>query len=214
MQSGFVGSRLPRSFEEYRDLLARTYDPMKRDLALKILEQPALRMALSMWDGRQLTNQHNKNLANEIIRFVSLLMGKVYDFNPAGVIIRDLPSGLLGQQDSQANRVYLSPVLLRGRAREFLDTIVHEQIHRLQAELMFRLNLSKKGKVLTPEERALAMYWKMEEPKYRSVTANGWELKGDAMKRYRELGQEYHAFETANWVAATVCPFDPSLPEP
>ncbi|HBN07991.1 MAG TPA: hypothetical protein DD435_04860 [Cyanobacteria bacterium UBA8530] len=206
---GFTGMKIPKSPEEYRELLARTYDPKKRDLALAILEQPSLRMAISLWDARKAVN--NRNLASEINRFVSALMGKVYDFNPAVAQFRDLPPGLLGQQDSYNNKIFLSPRLCGGRAREFLETLIHEQIHRLQAELMFRLSLSKKGKAMSLDERALAMYWKSEEPKYRSVLASGWDFKGDTLQRYRDLAQEYHAFETGDFVAGKVCPFDPPL---
>lgn len=205
--SGFTGLKIPTSFEEYKALLAKTYDPKKRELAFIILEQPALRMALSLWDARH--PQKNRNLAAELVRFVSTLMGKVYGFVPAAALFKDLPPGLRGQQDSYANRIYLSPNLLRLSARDFLDTVIHEQIHRLQAELIGRLVLSKGGKPLTLDERALAMYWKAEEPKYRSILSAGWELKGDTMKRYQELGQEYHSFDTGTFVSGQVCSFDP-----
>lgn len=205
--SGFTGMKIPKSVDEYKALLAKTFDPKKRELAFVILEQPALRMALSMWDARH--PQKNRNLAAEIVRFVSTLMGKVYGFVPAGVIFKELPPGLRGQQDSYANRVYLSPNLLMLSSRDFLDTVVHEQIHRLQAEMMGRLVLSKGGKPLTLDERALAMYWKAEEPKYRSVLSAGWDMKGDTLKRYRELGQEYHAYDSGLFVSGQVCSYDP-----
>lgn len=189
-----------RSVEQYRALLAQLFDHKAQVAAEGMLEEPVLRSMREVWTpGRPEVNHH---VALAFMRYFLPKLGEAYDFKPCPVDFNDtLSGGFGGLYDLKQDRVYLPLRVLNGTFVDFIAVLVHEQMHCMQERVIGRLNLSRNGQPLSPEERAIAVYWRNEQPKYRSAMANGSEMSPETRKRYRQIGQEYHSIQTGEYIS-------------
>lgn len=194
---------LPRNAAQYRALLSRLFDHKAEAAALAMREEPVLRSMREVWTpGRPEVNRH---VATEFMRYFLPKVGEAYGFKPCPVEFDDtLSGGYNGLYDLRQDRVYLPQKVLAGTFADFVDVLVHEQMHCMQERLIGRVHLAKQGVPLTPDERAIATYWRNEQPKYRSAMANGSDMSPETRKRYREIGQEYHSIQTGSFFSAAL----------
>lgn len=198
---GYVGGEPPRDWTGYRELQAELFDA-KRSLLVRLLSaEPVFAGAVREWTPKSTTA--NANISRLLVPYVVTAMEKVYEFG-APPIIFSPAAGFLGTYDMRHHKITLTPLLFARPLKEFVDTLVHEEIHALQAEMMLMLNAQKKGRALIPAERAIAQYWKNEEPKYRSALAAGSQMSPQTRRRYMMIGQEFHAWTTGHYVASKV----------
>lgn len=201
LQSGFVGAEPPKTFTAYKQLVSDLFDAKRQRLVDKLMAQPVFEAARNEWNPRHSTT--NANIARELVPYVVQAMQEVYEFSAPPIHFTNA-GGFLGTYDMRHHKITLTPQLFGRPAREFVDTLVHEEIHALQADMMLMLNVQKKGRVLTPPERSIAQYWKNEEPKYRSAMAAGSNMSPETKRRYQMIGQEYHAWTTGHYVASRI----------
>lgn len=189
-----------RSVEQYRALLAKLFDQKAQTAAEGMLDEPVLRSMREVWTpGRP---EVNHRVALEFMRYFLPKLGEAYDFKPCPVEFNDtLSGGFGGLYDLKQDRVYLPQRVLNGSFKDFIDVLVHEQMHCLQERLIGGLNLARNGQPLSLEERVIAVYWRNEQPKYRSAMANGSEMSPETRKRYRQIGQEYHSIQTGEYIS-------------
>lgn len=195
---------LPRSVGQYRTLLSRLFDDKAQDATDAMRDEPVLASMREVWTpGRP---EVNRRVAGEFMRYFLPKLGEAYGFKPCPVQFDDtLSGGYNGLYDLKHDRIYLPEKTLSGTFADFVDVLAHEQMHCMQERLIGRLHLSKNGEPLTPDERAIATYWRNEQPKYRSAMANGSQMSPETRKRYREIGQEYHSIQTGAYMSARLC---------
>ncbi|HEY9855389.1 MAG TPA: hypothetical protein V6D05_06600 [Stenomitos sp.] len=191
---------IPRSVSQYRALLSRMFDDKAELASDDMLQEPVLKSMRDVWmPGRP---EVNRKVALEFMRYFLPKLGESYGFKPCPVEFDDtLSGGYNGLYDLRQDRIYLPQRALNGTFAEFIDVLVHEEMHCMQERLIGRLHLNKNGVPLTPDERAIATYWRNEQPKYRSAMANGSDMSPETRKRYREIGQEYHSITTGEYVS-------------
>lgn len=134
----------------------------QRDLlAARLHGDPQLRGMLDRW--ATLTVQQKLELARQVSRH----MGEVFGFAPAPLTLvsDEQADGAYGQYDSEAGpigRIELNVTKMRGTSAkvmfDFLDTVVHEQTHRYQDDLVRQLKGGRlaAGDLRLPVARALA----------------------------------------------------------
>jgi hypothetical protein len=197
--AGFDIARVPANFNDYRALVQHVFDAPKRGLAARLSKEPAIRAAFEVWQPGNL--QTNLNVTYELFGRISTCMGQIYRFHPAEIGYKANMDGMWGYYVPATRRVYFAELLLHQPAREMVATIVHEQIHKLQDEMVWRLD-HRCTQPLTHDERALALYWLREEKVLKHLYAKGFSDmaagKGDAV--YRRIGKEHHAFDTEEYV--------------
>lgn len=202
LQGAFTGpplGQIPRNVEEYRALLARHFDPMCEQACDDMEGEPVLGSMRQVWTPGQ--PDVNLHVAQEFMRYFLPKLGEAYDYRPCPVEFNDtLSGGYQGLYDLKQDRVYLPTKILAGTFPDFVDVLTHEQMHCMQERLIGRQTVSRKGQALEPEQRALAAYWRNEQPKYRSAMANGSEMSPETRTRYRAIGQEYHAIQTGSYM--------------
>ncbi len=201
LADGYIGEEPPKTFAQYRALMCELFDG-KRDKVVGLLKREAVfNSAIVEWTPKRSTT--NANIARQLTPYVVKAMETVYDY--AAPPIEYVPAaGFLGTYDMKAHKIQITPVLFTLPLKEFIDTLIHEEIHAFQAEWMLMLNTQMRGKVLAPPERAIARYWRNEEPKYRSALAAGSQMSPDTKRRYRMIGQEYHAWTTGHYISTKV----------
>ncbi|HEY9897595.1 MAG TPA: hypothetical protein V6D00_00310 [Pantanalinema sp.] len=192
---------LPRSRGQYRALLGRLFDAKAEDAAEAMRDEPVLSSMREVWQpGRP---EVNRRVASEFMRYFLPKLGEAYGFKPCPVQFDDtLSGGYNGLYDLRHDRIYLPERTLSGTFADFIDVVAHEEMHCMQERLIARLHLIKHGTPLTPDERAIATYWRNEQPKYRSAMANGSAMSPETRARYREIGQEYHSIRTGAYMSA------------
>ena len=189
-----------RSVEQYRAMVAQIFDHKAHQAIAQMREEPVLNSMREVWTpGRP---EVNHRVALEFMRYFMPKLGEAYDFKPCPVEFNDtLSGGYGGLYDLKQDRIYLPTRVLSGTFKDFIDVLTHEQMHCLQERLIGRLNLARNGQPLSLEERAIAVYWRNEQPKYRSAMANGSQMSPETRKRYRQIGQEYHSIQTGEQVS-------------
>ncbi|MBI6546806.1 MAG: hypothetical protein HY692_08425 [Cyanobacteria bacterium NC_groundwater_1444_Ag_S-0.65um_54_12] len=195
----YQSSEPPRTFAAYRIILSQLFDAKRQRLFDLLAAEPVMRSATTEWSPR--SSVTNANIARVLVPFVVKALEQSYEFNAPPVEFAPA-AGFLGTYDSRHHKITLSPQLFGSSCKEFLDTLIHEEIHALQGELLALLNVQRRGRILTPVERAIAQYWKNEEPKYRSALAAGSQMSPDTKRRYLLIGQEFHAWTTGHFVAS------------
>ena len=197
----FVGQEPPKTLAAYRQLLSELFDARRDRVVRQLQAQPVFKVARVEWNPRQTST--NANIARELVPYVVNAMQAAYEFSAPSIEFSPA-AGFLGTYDIKHHKITLTPQLFGKPLKEFLDTLVHEEIHAFQADVMLMLNVQRKGRVLSPAERAIAQYWKNEEPKYRSALAAGSSMSPETRRRYQMIGQEYHAWSTGHFVATKV----------
>ena len=195
------GPEPPRSFAAYKALMEELFNPL-RDKALALMQkEPVFRTAREVWKKGQ--GQANAAIVQTLSPWVVRALQEAYDFSAPPVSFQHA-AGFLGQYDMRHHRIIITPRLFDASLKDFLDTLIHEEMHAFQAELILMLSTQRKGRTLTPPERAIAQYWKNEEPKYRSTLAAGSAMSPETKARYRMIGQEHHAWTTAHFLSARI----------
>lgn len=187
---GFEPGRRPPTFMAYRALMQRVYGPCVGQLVPRIVEDTPLFGAIDTWPGAP----PSQRLALVQILFTRLShhTGVVFGFRPAPLTMgRGIKKGLLALYTEEENRVVLMDVLLQAHAAMVVTTVVHEQLHRLQAEKVAALRTGR----LTPAERSLALYWEAE-----GVA----DFSKDYMD-YRYNGREYQAHQLSQALGLQLC---------
>lgn len=148
-----------RSVAQYRAVLGRLFDEKADQATRDMLQEPVLVSMQEVWTpGRP---EVNRRVATEFMRYFLPKLGEAYGFKPCPVEFNDtLCGGYNGLYELRRDRVYLPERSLRGTLAEFIDVLVHEEMHCMQERLIGRLNLSKGGVPLNPDERAIATYWR------------------------------------------------------
>jgi hypothetical protein len=186
----------PPDFEGYRRLLHRVFDSARQRLATEAAREPVLVETYMRW--RPGAEASNMRLFYPAFERLSTLMGMIYGFAPARLGYSADMRGSFGQYDHKGV-VLFAERLLDEPVGEVFDTIVHEQIHRLQHRMTEALTPRGRRR-MTDDEARLALYWEREEPLAQAFYRQPPE---DAdMPAYRRLGKEYHAFDTGEYVSA------------
>jgi hypothetical protein len=200
---GFDPASVPANFNAYRVLVHRVFEGPKRTLAVRLSKEPTIRAAFEVWQPGNVKT--NLNVTYELFARISTAMGQVYRFHPADIGYKANMDGMWGYYVPATRKVYFAELLLHQPAREMVATIVHEQIHKLQDELCWRLD-NRCSQPLSLDERALALYWLREERVIKQLYAKGMADiaagRGDGV--YRRIGKEHHAFDTEEYVVPTV----------
>lgn len=186
----------PAGFEGYQRLLHRVFDPARRRLAEEAAYEPVLAEAYARW--RPGAFEANMRLFYPAFERLSTLMGMIYGFAPARLGTSEDMRGNLGQYDYKG-AVVIAERLLDEPVGEVFDTIVHEQIHRLQHRMTEGLTPRGRRR-LSEDEARLALYWEREEPLAQAFYRR--DIEPADMPAYRRLGKEYHAFDTGEYVSA------------
>lgn len=190
---GFEADKVPKNDAEYRQLLHRVFDPHKRELARQMMKVPVFQGAYDIWDHEG--DAAKTHVMWELFDRINALMGPIYQFRPAAMGYMPNLRGAMGMYVEEKRQVMLGASLLRMPVQETFATIIHEQIHKLQYEMMWRLD-HPGVKALTLDERYLVYYWircelnGRRERAYHDLYVNG------KVALYRALPIEYHAFDT------------------
>lgn len=201
--AGFEPGMVPEDFETYRALVHCVFDAPKRRLCAQAVAQPMFRAAFEVWHPAR--REGNLNVLYEVYGKLAQLMGAIYRFHPAPLGYDPQIADFHGLYLRDRRRIVLSERLLAYPPEEMFDTIVHEQIHKLQHEMTLRLRFPSQFP-LSLEERSLALYWEREQPRIAALYARGIHDartgRGDA--NYRRIGVEYHAYDTGEALAAAL----------
>lgn len=189
---GYEPGARPPSLHALQDLYQRVYGPCLAPMAGRVLHDLALYAALEGWrPGDQARNGARLQV---VFRQLTAIMGDALAFKtaPLGRVDRHRTLGGFYDHDEQA--IFLATSLLASHPAAVVNTIVHEQAHRLQHLLIQRLTYAPRK--LTPAERSLALYW------YEEGTAQ----PGADYAKYRYNGREYHADQTGKAVVKGLMP--------
>lgn len=180
---GYPPGGKPPSLLALKALYEAVYQPCLAPLPGRILADTALFGAIDTWQPQQ----GNDNLlpVHLIFRQLSALLSDAFAFSPAPLGRVDRHRTLGGYYDHQEQAIFLSTSLFQAHAAAVVNTIVHEQMHRLQHLLIQRLLYAPRK--LAPAERSLATYWHDE----------GTAQPGEDFAAYRYNGREYHADQMA-----------------
>lgn len=210
VSEGFTPEMVPADFEEYKALLHQVFEGPLQRLAVEALRQPAFKSAFAAWEPGN--HRVNTNVFHEVYERLSTMMGRIYRFAPAPLGMDDVHLDNHG-----SNAVYIvnwGRIAVSRRAFDqpvagVFNSIVHEQIHCLQQMMMLRIDWPS-AHPLTLPERALAYYWRREEPRYARRMAEAFAdmREGRGSGAYRRIPVEYHAFWTGDHIESVlVCAY-------
>jgi len=173
-------------------LYEAVYQPCLAPLPSRILADTALFGAIDTWQPQK----GNDNLLpmHLIFRQLSALLSDAFAFQPAPLGRVDRHRTLGGYYDHQEQAIFLSTSLFQSHAAAVVNTIMHEQMHRLQHLLIQRLLYAPRK--LSAAERSLATYWHSE----------GTAQPGEDFAAYRYNGREYHADQMAKALIGGLLP--------
>ncbi len=192
---------VPADDAAYRAQLATVFGTREAILCKRLRENVDARRLARTLDGTA--------AAERLFGVLSRALGELFGFEPAPVIwTPGLPAdnaiGLF-LRGRGWERVVLSLRLLE-RPAEFVDTVIHEQTHRLQHALTCRLNTPQIP--LHPLERGLVLYWLRKEPERERDYARSARER-DSRRRmalYRAIPIEHHAYSMAERVLKDAFP--------
>lgn len=180
---GYAPGAKPPSLLALKALYEAVYFPCLAPLPSRVLSDTALFGAIELW--RPQAGQDNLLPLHLIFRQLSSLLSDAFAFQTAPLGRVDRHRTLGGYYDHQEQAIFLSSALFQSHAAAVVNTIVHEQMHRLQHLLIQRLLYAPRKLALA--ERSLATYWHSE----------GTAQPGEDFAAYRYNGREYHADQTA-----------------
>lgn len=189
---GYEPGARPPSLHALQDLYQRVYGPSLEVVAGRVLHDLALYAALEGW--RPGDRDQNGARLQVVFRQLSAILGDALAFKTAPLGRVDRHRTLGGFYDHNEQAIFLATSLLASHPAAVVNTIVHEQAHRLQHLLIQRLTYAPRK--LSPAERSLALYW------YEEGTAQ----PGADYARYRYNGREYHADQTGKAVVKGLMP--------
>jgi len=185
---------VPADDAAYRARLTEVFGPREARLADRLAhDAEAQRLAARLAGDR--------SAGERLHARVSAAMGEVFGFAPAPLswsagLPADNAIGLF-LRGAGWERVVISLRLL-DRPALFVDTIVHEQTHRLQHALTCRLNTPQVP--LDPLERGLVLYWLRKEPDRKRDYARAARTRDPRMRMalYQAIPIEFHAYGAAS----------------
>lgn len=189
---GYEPGARPPSLPALKDLFDRVYGPCLAPVPGRVVHDLALYAALEGW--RPGDQDQNGARLQVVFRQLSAIMGDALAFKPAPLGRVDRHRTLGGYYDHAEQAIFLATSLLASHPAAVVNTIVHEQAHRLQHLLIQRLTYAPRK--LTPAERSLALYW------YEEGTAQ----PGADYAKYRYNGREYHADQAGKAVVKVLMP--------
>ena len=192
---------VPADDAAYRRQLGAVFGP-REDLVIgRLAAHAEIQRLVRGWKDRGA-----KPEAERLFGLISGVVGDVLGFTPAPLswspgLPADNAIGLF-LRGAGWERVVLSIRLLQGPPRAFLETVVHEQTHRLQHALTSQLNTPMRP--LDPLERGLVLYWLRKEPdrKRDYARSNAERDPRAGMQLYRAIPIEHHAYSSAERVVA------------
>jgi hypothetical protein len=151
---GYEPGRKPASKAAMQDLLSQVYDPTTPGLIYRMVADTPLFGALETW--RPGAEAHNHKLLRILFDRISAHLGDAYGFKPAPLGRLDQHRHFLGYYDYAEQAIFLSAAHLAEHPAHAVNTIAHEQAHRLQDLLVQAVTYHRK---LSPPERSLALWW-------------------------------------------------------
>lgn len=176
----------------YRKFFASRIDR----LVAKIEAEPIYASAFELWNPRDPAT--NRNVGREIARYLTIHTSQVFAFTLAPITFVATPKGMAGEFQPMRNEVEIELGTLRGRLRDFIHTVLHEQMHSYQTELISRLAVT--GRPLSAEERVLAEFFRHALETYPTLSEEALRKNPEFRQRYLTNGLEEHA----NYVAERV----------
>lgn len=194
MRYGYEPGQKPPSLHAFKALAGQLYDPCLEALPPAIVADTALFGALDSWNPREAGR--NLTLLRIVFDRLSAHVGAAYGFAPAplGRVDHDRRRG--GFYDPQVKRIFIAASHLSNTAGRAVNTIVHEQMHHMQYLLIDRLLYAPRK--LSAAEKSLALFFHDASHQYVS-------MHKDFMS-YSYNGLEYHARQTGNALALSLCP--------
>ncbi|MBM3274041.1 MAG: hypothetical protein FJZ00_02725 [Candidatus Sericytochromatia bacterium] len=196
---------VPQSEAAYRRQLSDVFGSGEAAVTADLGASPELAGLLKSWPARG-----SRQTGERIFTLVSEGMGRAFGFTPAHLAwSRGLPAdnaiGLF-LRGAGWEKVVISALLLNRPVREFLDTVVHEQTHRLQHALTCRLNTPQIP--LDPQVRGLVLYWLRKEPDRKRDYQAAARIRDprERLAFYRSIPIEFHAYGAAERLVHTLLP--------
>lgn len=191
---GYEPGQKPPSLLAFKALAAQVFDPRLEALPAAIVNDTPLFGALDSWNPRDAGR--NLTLLRIVFERLSYHLGEAYGFTPAplGRVDHDRKRG--GFYDPTVKRIFIAASHLGNTPGRAVNTIAHEQMHHLQYLLIERLLYAPRK--LSPAERSLAMFFHDASQQYVSMHKD--------FMAYSYNGLEYHARQTGNQLAMSLCP--------
>jgi hypothetical protein len=184
---GYEPGKKPPSKAAMQDLIQRVYDDTTPGLIYRMVADTPLFGALETWRPGDL--DHNHKLLRILFDRISAQLGDAYGFKPAPLGKLDHSRHFLGYYSYAEQAIFLSAAHLAEHPAHAVNTIAHEQAHRLQDLLVQAVTYHRK---LSPPERSLALWW-YDERSYDHRTHP---------TEYHLSMKEWHARQVGNAVAA------------
>lgn len=185
---GYEPGKKPPRPEAMRALVEQVYGPCFAPLVPRMVADTPLFGALDSW--RPGDERHNLVLMRILFERISTHLGDAYGFTPAPLGKVDHSKHFAGYYDHSAQKIFLGAAHLHEHVAHAVNTIAHEQTHRLQDLLVQAVTY--KPRKLTSAQRSLALWWYDERP----VDAR------QNYAAYRRSLREWHAESVGNAVAA------------
>lgn len=194
---------VPADPATYHRRLLEVFGAREEQVAARMVANPQFQALLKTW--KRQTGRFPRQQAETVFLLASEAMGDVFGFRPAPLswspgLPADNAIGLF-LRGAGWEKVILSIRLLEAPAKTFVETVLHEQVHRLQHALTSQLNDPTRS--LEPMERGLVLYWLRQEPERQKGYAAAARQSNPAVakERYRALAVEYHAYSTSERIA-------------
>lgn len=196
---------VPADPATYHRRLLEVFGEREEQVAARLASNVQLQALLKAWKPGP--GRYPRQQAETIFKLLSDAMGEVFGFRPAPLswspgLPADNAIGLF-LRGAGWEKVILSIRLLDAPSRTFVETALHEQVHRLQHALTTQLN--DPTRPLDPFERGLVLYWLRQEPERQKGYAAAARQSNPAVakERYRALAVEYHAYSTSERIAGS-----------
>lgn len=189
---GYEPGKRPTSLSALAALYDQVYGPCFVPLASRVVHDLALYGALESWTNK--TPDVAGARLHVVFRQLSAHLSEALAFTAAPLGRVDKHRTLGGFYDESEQKIFLATSLLNAHPASVVNTIAHEQAHRLQHLLIQRLRYAPRK--LSAAERSLALYW-FEE---------GTAAPGVDYAKYRYNGREYHADAMGKTVVKALMP--------
>ncbi|MDB5102047.1 MAG: hypothetical protein JWM80_6468 [Cyanobacteria bacterium RYN_339] len=184
---GYEPGQKPPSKAAMQDLIQQVYGATTPGLIYRMVADTPLFGALDTWRDGDL--HHNHKLLRILFDRISAQLGDAYGFKAAPLGKLDHSKHFLGYYAYAEQAIFLSAAHLTDHPAHAVNTIAHEQAHRLQDLLVQAVTYRRK---LSPPERSLALWW-YDERTYDHRTHPA---------EYHHSLKEWHARQVGNSVAA------------
>lgn len=164
--------------EPFLQLLDYVYGPRNEALLQCFAREPLFAYAQTKWKAARkgapwwldhAGREGNQELLDHLYDRIAALMGTYYDFAPAPMVhMPKMYPGALGVYMPPHHVMAICGRLLQAPLAEAIDTIVHEQTHAMQYQLMFA-ELRGEGSVVDVYERSLVRRWLREQAEIREI---------------------------------------------